>query len=196
MTEKKEDRRIRKTRRLLQQGLCDLMQKKELRSITVRELTDYVDINRGTFYLHYRDIYDLLEKIEDEVLAQLQDRVDTFRPQSSPVNLLPILEPFAQYIEQHYDLCCTLFCNTSSDRFFFFFQRLIQQNGHRLVQNAFPPTDPSLLDNYLLFIANGITGLLRSQMANHIPFQREKLVQLCHTIIISSATGLFGPPIN
>lgn len=58
-TEKKEDRRVRRTKKLLSQGLIELMQHKQVKDITVRELAERVDVNRGTFYLYYRDIFDL-----------------------------------------------------------------------------------------------------------------------------------------
>ena len=58
------DRRVRKTKKQLRQGLTQLLQTKNINEISVRELSDLVDINRGTFYLHYRDIYDLLDQIE------------------------------------------------------------------------------------------------------------------------------------
>lgn len=62
--EKKVDRRVRKTKRQLRQALTQLLQQKPIKDITVREIADLVDINRGTFYLHYKDVYDMLEQIE------------------------------------------------------------------------------------------------------------------------------------
>ena len=46
---RREDRRVRRTKRMLEKGLIQLLGQKPLRSITVRELTELVDINRGTF---------------------------------------------------------------------------------------------------------------------------------------------------
>jgi AcrR family transcriptional regulator len=62
---KKEDRRVRRTKKLLTQALTELMQQKQVKEITVKELTDLADMNRGTFYLYYKDIYDMLESIEE-----------------------------------------------------------------------------------------------------------------------------------
>ena len=53
------DRRIRRTRTLLRQGLIQLMATKDIKDISVKELSDLADINRGTFYLHYNDIFDM-----------------------------------------------------------------------------------------------------------------------------------------
>ena len=64
-TEKKEDRRVRRTKKLLTQALTQLLQEKQINEITVKELTDLADMNRGTFYLYYKDMFDMLEKIEE-----------------------------------------------------------------------------------------------------------------------------------
>lgn len=62
MGEETVDRRVRKTKKQLRECLTRLLKEKKVQDITVRELTDMADLNRGTFYLHYRDVFDLLEK--------------------------------------------------------------------------------------------------------------------------------------
>lgn len=52
MEERGIDRRVRKTKRQLRQALMDLMSEKPSKSISVRELAERADINRGTFYIH------------------------------------------------------------------------------------------------------------------------------------------------
>ena len=54
------DRRVRRTRAQLRQALTALLREKDLKDITVRELTDRADVNRGTFYSHYQDVYDMV----------------------------------------------------------------------------------------------------------------------------------------
>ena len=73
--EKKEDRRVRRTKKLLTHGLIQLMKEKQVQDITVRELADLVDVNRGTFYLYYRDIFDMLDSIEQELLNQVNQLI-------------------------------------------------------------------------------------------------------------------------
>ena len=68
---KLEDRRVRRTKQLIKQSLIELMHEKPFKDITVKDITERADLNRGTFYLHYVDIYDLLSKIEDETLQAI-----------------------------------------------------------------------------------------------------------------------------
>ena len=77
----KVDRRVRKTKAQLREGLARLMLQKSIKEITVKELVDEVDINRSTFYLHYTDIYQMLQQIEEDATgrnhsgnAKLHDR--------------------------------------------------------------------------------------------------------------------------
>lgn len=46
------------------------------KSICTKDITESADINRGTFYLHYLDKYDLLEQIEDEYIERLSQSLD------------------------------------------------------------------------------------------------------------------------
>lgn len=69
------DRRVRRTRKQLRECLVTLLKQKKVQDITVRELTELADLNRGTFYLHYKDVFDLLEKTESELLDDFNQLV-------------------------------------------------------------------------------------------------------------------------
>ena len=71
MDEKKTDRRTLKTQKQLKIALAELLAEKEIRHITIQELSDKADVHRVTFYKHYYDIYDLYEQFENEILSQL-----------------------------------------------------------------------------------------------------------------------------
>jgi AcrR family transcriptional regulator len=64
-----EDLRVRRTRKLLMEAMIALTIEQGFAAITVQELVDRAMINRATFYRHYLDKYDLLEKYMDEVYA-------------------------------------------------------------------------------------------------------------------------------
>ena len=68
-----EDRRVRKTREVLKKSLISLMKEKNINSITVKELCEKADINRGTFYLHYVDVVNILNELEEELFKEFQE---------------------------------------------------------------------------------------------------------------------------
>ena len=73
MSEIKMDRRIRKTKSLLWHGLAALMMERDIQDISVKRLTEYVDLNRSTFYIHYKDINQLLDSIENELMEEFRE---------------------------------------------------------------------------------------------------------------------------
>lgn len=66
-----EDRRVRKTKRQLRTALTTLLLDKELSHITVRDVAELADVNRGTFYAHYKDVAELLHQLENELFSEL-----------------------------------------------------------------------------------------------------------------------------
>ncbi|HEY2420833.1 MAG TPA: TetR/AcrR family transcriptional regulator [Neobacillus sp.] len=80
MTQSLRESKVAKTKELLKNTLFDLIEEKGFDSISVSDITLKAELNRGTFYLHYRDKYDLLEKNENSILAGLQDKFKHIRP--------------------------------------------------------------------------------------------------------------------
>lgn len=65
------DTRIKKTKKNLFDAFVSLREKKPLEKITIKELTDAAGVSKQTFYLHYRDIYDIAEQIENELIIEM-----------------------------------------------------------------------------------------------------------------------------
>jgi AcrR family transcriptional regulator len=68
---KRTDLRVVKTKQAIYDAFFELMETEGFAKITIEKLAKRALISRNTFYLHYADKFDLLEKIEDEVLAEM-----------------------------------------------------------------------------------------------------------------------------
>ena len=105
------DRRIAKTKTLLENSLIKLMIEKGFDKISIKDLCKEGDINRGTFYLHYKDKYDLLEQKEDEILKGfikivnniVEKHPKNFILPANKENLLPIFTNIYIYIKENAD---------------------------------------------------------------------------------------------
>ncbi len=70
-----ESQRVAETKERIKEAFFDLYEEKKIERISIKEITEKARLNRGTFYVYYKDIYDLLEKSEDELMAELIDKV-------------------------------------------------------------------------------------------------------------------------
>lgn len=120
-----DDRRVRKTRKALREALAKLMTQKELRYITVRELTEVADVHRATFYAHYQDVNDLYEQLENSVLTELDEMID-----SSPTNSYDsVYRAIINYVYANAEIWNMLFGNHGNKNF--------QNNVCELVEKKF-----------------------------------------------------------
>lgn len=67
----KVDRRIAKTQDALKKAVIELMNEKNFDEITIQDIADRANLNRGTIYLHYQDKYDLLDKLIESHMKEL-----------------------------------------------------------------------------------------------------------------------------
>lgn len=65
------DRRISKSKHALKEALLVLMKKKDFKKISITDIVQLADLNRGTFYKHYQYKEDILEEIIDDVITDL-----------------------------------------------------------------------------------------------------------------------------
>jgi len=71
--EKIMDRRKKKTQKAIRKAMLELLDEKNIEAISILDITNQADINRGTFYLHYVDKYDMLEKFENELFSKIEE---------------------------------------------------------------------------------------------------------------------------
>ncbi|WP_154893310.1 TetR/AcrR family transcriptional regulator C-terminal domain-containing protein [Paenibacillus illinoisensis] len=97
------DPRILRTRQLIRDAFVDLLQEVDIEKLTVNRIAERATINRVTFYLHYRDITDMMEKMADEMNEHIERIVDQYHrfdnnetEEAWPV-LVKVLEHFADH---------------------------------------------------------------------------------------------------
>ncbi|MFJ9383706.1 TetR/AcrR family transcriptional regulator [Peribacillus sp. NPDC101481] len=98
------DRRIRKSKMALKESLISLMQNKDFRDISITDIVELADLNRGTFYKHYQYKEELLEEVMEDVIADLiisyrepYKNVDTFTINELTASVIKIFEHVANY---------------------------------------------------------------------------------------------------
>ena len=74
------DEMIEKTKEKIQKSFLQLLKEKHFMKISVRDITTVAAINRGTFYLHYQDKYDLLSQMEESLLEGLEFHLQRLQP--------------------------------------------------------------------------------------------------------------------
>lgn len=70
------DLRVKKTKTNIINAFLKLRSHKALEKITIKELAAEAQINKATFYLHYKDIYDLSDALEREIVNNIMSGIE------------------------------------------------------------------------------------------------------------------------
>lgn len=195
MSEKKIDSRIRRTKKLLREGLTQLMKEKSVNKISVRELTDLVEINRGTFYLHYKDIFDLLEQIEDELCEEFQQMLDKITLRSLNDSLSLFLS-ICLFLENNKDLCNGLLSENGDISFLEKLKSIISEKCFRDFPKKYfdniKPVDSPYISAYL---ESGTLGIIRHWLGDSSPMRKtpEDVAYLLQSLFANGLSSITAP---
>jgi AcrR family transcriptional regulator len=109
------DRRVRKTQQAILDAFVGLLAEKDFEHITMNEIAERADVNRGTVYLHYTDKFDLLDQCIDTHLAQMLENCLSGSTMYTPSKAS--MQRVFEYIEQHAPLFSTLLVNSGMPTF-------------------------------------------------------------------------------
>jgi AcrR family transcriptional regulator len=159
MEENVSDRRVRKTQDRIRGALINLLLEKDLNDITVSELAGMADINRGTFYLHYRDTQEVFSQIEDELVDEFSQYIITYKSHSGLLRM-PTLGELIRYIHMNEKICRALLRSGDST----FIARIIELSRPGTKQEFrryYRQWDDECRDYYFDFVCYGSIAILR-----------------------------------
>ena len=177
------DRRVRKTRRQLRECLITLLKEKKVQDITVRELTDMADLNRGTFYLHYKEVFDLLEKTE----AELQEDFNQLVCKHDAVDLKQrpsvIFNEIYSLVYDNADLIEILLGENGDLNFVNRLKQLIREKCLKDWMEVFRSGNAAAFDAFFSFIVSGCIGLVQYWLQTGLKETPEQMAKLTEHII-------------
>lgn len=112
----KLDRRKQYTRMVLMNSLVALLQKKQISTITIKEICELADINRSTFYSHYSNQYELLNSIEEKFIEDMMAALKQYNFSKEEEAFL-IIEKILEYISNN-NVICQVLLNQSTESHF------------------------------------------------------------------------------
>lgn len=182
---KTPDRRVRKTRTLLRHCLAELLKEKPINEITVRELTDMSDLNRGTFYLHYRDVYDLLQQTEQELLRDFNSLLQKYDPEVMRKRPSAIFSDVFQLVSDNRDIVSILMGENGNLKFQNQLREMIRERCLKDLFDSYRGLDPESSAVFFQFILSGCIGVVQYWIKNGFQEDPRALAQTTEKIILN-----------
>ena len=182
--QKKEDRRVRRTKKLLTQALTQLLQEKQINEITVKELTDLADMNRGTFYLYYKDMFDMLEKIEDGMFEALDAIISLHEHDDVSQQTKPILLDLFDFIEENQEMCRVLLSPHGDMSFLHRLNEVVREKCLKAWPDIRKEKGEADFDYHYSFVVFGCAGVIRAWVNRNCQESSEKMAEMAYGMIL------------
>lgn len=192
MHKNSDDRRAKRSRRLLKDSLLALMQEKRFKDISARDITEGADLNRGTFYLHYSDTQALLESIEDDIMTEVQKLIDQNKGSvHGEASLEPVLLPVLDYIEEKHKIIQLMLRNNNASNFLDKLHKIIYDNSLDYAKRRFKIEDDTQLNYFLSYVSFGIMGMVKEWAGLGMTLPKKELIAYADALLNASALAKF-----
>ncbi|WP_342046166.1 TetR/AcrR family transcriptional regulator [Bacillus sp. OTU530] len=160
----KVDRRIAKSQEAIKKAVIELMTEKSFNDITIQDISDRANVNRGTVYVHYLDKYDLLDKLIDEHINKLKE-INDWACEKEWVDATQI---FFEYFETNYLFFSTMLASKAAAPSFRskFLEFLIEEFKDKVDKGKNQGLSEDVIVN---FAANAYVGVWESWLKDGLP---------------------------
>ena len=190
-----DDLRVKRTHDLILDALIELTIEKGFSSVTISDITKYARINRATFYRHYQDKFDLLDKYAQAVYELLDAPSEGVPPPRTRKGSIPQIAPGLVRMFDHI---------RSNARFYRVmlgkngdpaFTEKIRQYIHKRIQRSLPVgllNDKTLLDLYLSYSSSASVGTVVWWLENEMLYTPEEMATISYQLGIANLNSLSG----
>lgn len=154
-----DSRRVKYTKMIIRESFLELLAKKPLGTISVTDICKKADINRGTFYAHYRTTADLLDQIENELLEIIRNSF--VEVDSGERKLVFVIQDILESLKKYENLCRVLFGEFGAQEFILKVQNMLSdmtiQTWNNVSGSISKEQEPWLLD----FVTYGSVSIIK-----------------------------------
>ena len=185
-----EDRRVRKTKKLMTDALAELLLEKPLNNITVREIAERADINRGTFYLHYRDVYDMAEQIQNGIFEKFNEIVNNYVPAKSTDSLFPFMVEIFKLLAENADLAQSFIGKNGDAAFVDKLKNVMREKCFTDVRNQLKAKNRLEFGYFYHYIESGCIGLFDAWLKGGMKETPEEMAEFAEKLILNGVKAL------
>ena len=190
MTAPNEHRKVRYTKMVIRESFFELLETKPLKQITVKELCELADINRGTFYSHYTDIYDLVEKLEDELIDKVNSEIEFNR--IGKKDQLQMFTAVFTHVQKNISDYKIILLNPDSSRCLDTILAETYKYHTSVLISKHPPISQNMIDYTFALLSSGSTKVILNWIENNFEESAEEMAKLIHAYTDFAFSSLFG----
>jgi len=193
---KKNPQQTELTKQKLQTAFWDIYEEKTFEKITVREITERAGVNRSTFYAYYKDVYDVLEQVENEILSTFNvsnrfnaNFLDREQYQSE-------LYFFGEFLRKNQKAIMLLIGEKGDPKFSSKLWTCARENIYENLQALSGNKDTPFLEYIVEYIINCHAGILIQWCKNNCDIPFEQIADFTYRLMVGGVTPFITNSVN
>ncbi len=185
-----QDRRVRRTQKLLAKALILLTLEKNYESITIREITERADIGYATFFRHYRDKDALLRDVSDVVLTDLY----ALLPIAPDGDTMSVGAPLFRYVQENSNVIRVLLSSRGTSSLL---QRIIDIASQNTLSRNIPLPNSIVPPEIAAYhIVSSSIALIQWWLEHDMPYSPEHMGAVFYQLISRPAHAIAFVPMH
>ena len=187
MTGQKGNRSSRRSRRLIREAFLALLEERELDKITVVDIVNRADVTRSTFYVHYPDIYGIVEEIQNEIISRHLEEFSKIEYRTMLHDPVPYLKSVAAMLEENSLLFKKMGRGIQTAQYMLVLQKTILEDTVNRSDVPDEVRDPSAFSIRVHFFLAGILNTFQQWADGTLACTLDELCQEVSSLIQQSA---------
>lgn len=183
----KTDARVKYTRMVIRNAFLELLKEKPVSKITVKEICERSEINRATFYKHYRDPFNLLEKLEEEMLAHIHEMLS----KKAYTDITALYIDMLNTLKENEELYRVLASNHGNHSLYSHIFTGCYEQIFPLIDRKFPNLDYVRQNLLYYYISQGCSGAVSYWFTNGMKESPEEIAEFISRATLS-VTKMFA----
>ncbi|MGI6329930.1 MAG: TetR/AcrR family transcriptional regulator [Bacilli bacterium] len=153
-----------KSKKKIETTFIKLLKRKRLNKITVKEICEKSHLNRGTFYNHYLDVFDLIKQIENDLINNLEKKLSKYTSNELNQDPFPLFKDLLNFIYDHFNIVSILLEKYDES---LFQKKIIDLFKTRALNNWKKPYNNNIhYDYFLEYAIYGCLGIIKRWLQN------------------------------
>jgi AcrR family transcriptional regulator len=182
-------RRVQRTKRAIRNAFAQLISEREINDITVRDIADLAEINRKTFYNYYSGIYQIVDEVENDIVASFGSVLGEIDLKTDLVDPYPIFEKLTAVIVTDLDFYGYLFTMSGNLGLMRKIVEVLKEKTRRTVLLQ-SDIDEEKLDVMLDYAFSGMIAVFQRWFVSSRETSVEELSKVLGTICIRGFDGI------
>lgn len=184
------DRRAKKTRRSIQHALMKLLQEKDITKIKVKDLCEVADINRSTFYLHYYDLFHILEDIESDACNDVMNIFKTYNYRILTENPYPLFKSLTNLLLQSKDFHAFIIGSPAASQFLSKVKKTFRNKVIEQFKIDYPQSNTDSLFYGITLVTSGVIDVYGEWIKRQMPIPIEELCTIASKLVAEGISSI------